>query len=50
MKPAFRALAFGSVAALALTSALALAQENAPGSTTPEATTPDATKPAVRLF
>ena len=43
MKPAFRALALGSVAALTLTSALALAQENAPGSATPEAATPDAT-------
>src|ERR1041385_4860164 len=43
MKSVFRALGLGSVAALALTSALAIAQETAPGSTTPDATTPDAT-------
>src|SRR4051812_14335865 len=51
MKSAFRALALTSVAAMALTSALALAQENAPGAaippdaTTPDAATPDATTP-----
>jgi hypothetical protein len=45
MTSAFRALALGSVAALALTSALALAQENAPGAAAPGSTAPDATAP-----
>ena len=50
MKSGFRTLAFGSVAVLALTSALALAQETVPGGTPPDAVassgTPAATKPA----
>jgi hypothetical protein len=43
MNSVFRVLGLGSAAALVLTSALALAQENAPGSTTPDATSPDST-------
>ena len=43
MRSGFRLLALGSVAVLALTSALALAQENAPGSTPPDATASNGT-------